>query len=156
VPVPVVGTQLGSYRLEALLGRGGMGVVYRAFDVRLGRHVALKLLAGHLAQDARSRTRFLTESRLAASIDHAGIVPIYKAGEIDGHLFIAMRYVRGTDLASRLRENGPLAPSGRSPWSANSRRRSMPRTRVGRCTATSSRATRWSRWRARPSDAMRD
>jgi YVTN family beta-propeller protein len=105
-----VGTQLGSYRIEALLGRGGMGVVYRATDLRLGRQVALKLLAPHVTQDQRFRTRFLAESRLAASIDHAGIVPIYEAGEVDDHLYIAMRYVEGTDLASLLRAEGPLAP----------------------------------------------
>jgi YVTN family beta-propeller protein len=110
VSVPGVGTQLGSYRIEALLGRGGMGVVYRATDLRLGRQVALKLLAPHVTQDQRFRTRFLAESRLAASIDHAGIVPIYEAGEVDDHLYIAMRYVEGTDLASLLRADGPLAP----------------------------------------------
>jgi YVTN family beta-propeller protein len=110
VSVPGVGTQLGSYRIEALLGRGGMGVVYRATDLRLGRQVALKLLAPHVTQDQRFRTRFLAESRLAASIDHAGIVPIYEAGEVDDHLYIAMRYVEGTDLASLLRAEGPLAP----------------------------------------------
>jgi YVTN family beta-propeller protein len=107
---PGVGTQLGNYQLEALLGRGGMGVVYRAVDVRLGRMVALKLLAPHLADDALFRARFLAESRQAASIDHAGIVPIYEAGESDGQLFIAMRYVEGTDLASLLRREGALVP----------------------------------------------
>jgi ABC-type transport system substrate-binding protein len=110
VSVPGVGTQLGSYRIEALLGRGGMGVVYRATDLRLGRQVALKLLAPHVTQDPRFRARFLAESRLAASIDHAGIVPIYEAGEVDDHLYIAMRYVEGTDLASLLRAEGGLAP----------------------------------------------
>jgi YVTN family beta-propeller protein len=110
VSVPGVGTQLGSYRIEALLGRGGMGVVYRATDLRLGRQVALKLLAPHVTQDQRFRTLFLAESRLAASIDHAGIVPIYEAGEVDDHLYIAMRYVEGTDLASLLRAEGALAP----------------------------------------------
>src|SRR3954454_5627198 len=107
---PGVGTQLGNYRLEACLGRGGMGVVYRAVDVRLRRMVALKLLAPHLADDELFRTRFLAESRLAASIDHAGIVPIYEAGESDGQLFIAMRYVDGTDLGSLLHRGGPLEP----------------------------------------------
>ena len=110
VAAPSVGTQLGSYRIEQLLGRGGMGVVYRAEDLRLGRKVALKLLASHLSEDERFRTRFLAESRLAASIDHAGIVPIYEAGESDGHLYIAMRYVEGTDLGSLLRRGGPLDP----------------------------------------------
>ncbi|HEY5144009.1 MAG TPA: ABC transporter substrate-binding protein [Solirubrobacteraceae bacterium] len=108
--VPSIGTQLGSYRIEALLGRGGMGVVYRAEDLRLGRSVALKLLASHLTEDARFRSRFLAESRLAASIDHAGIVPIYEAGESDGQLYIAMRYVDGTDLGSLLHREGPMEP----------------------------------------------
>ena len=107
---PSIGTQLGSYRIEALLGRGGMGVVYRAEDLRLGRSVALKLLAPHLTEDARFRSRFLAESRLAASIDHAGIVPIYEAGESDGQLYIAMRYVDGTDLGSLLHREGPMEP----------------------------------------------
>jgi serine/threonine protein kinase len=110
VPAPTIGTQLGSYRIEALLGRGGMGVVYRAEDLRLGRKVALKLLASHVTEDARFRSRFLAESRLAASIDHAGIVPIYEAGESDGQLYIAMRYVEGTDLGSLLHREGPMEP----------------------------------------------
>ncbi|MGZ4275772.1 MAG: protein kinase domain-containing protein [Solirubrobacteraceae bacterium] len=110
MPAPSVGTQLGGYRIEALLGRGGMGVVYRAEDLRLGRKVALKLLASDLTEDARFRSRFLAESRLAASIDHAGIVPIYEAGESDGHLYIAMRYVEGTDLGTLLRREGPMEP----------------------------------------------
>ena len=110
VSAPSIGTQLGSYRIEALLGRGGMGVVYRAEDLRLGRSVALKLLAPHLTEDARFRCRFLAESRLAASIDHAGIVPIYEAGESDGQLYIAMRYVDGTDLGSLLHRGGPMEP----------------------------------------------
>ena len=98
-----VGRELGSYRIEAVLGRGGMGVVHLAQDLRLGRRVALKLLAPNLAGEERFRRRFLSESRLAASIDHANIVPIYEAGEVDGQLFIAMRYVEGTDLAKLLR-----------------------------------------------------
>jgi serine/threonine protein kinase len=131
-----VGRQLGSYRIEALLGRGGMGIVYRATDLRLGRRVALKLLPAHLAGEERFRRRFLSESRLAASIDHAGIVPIYEAGEIDGQLFIAMRYVEGTDLAALLRREGPLDPSGRSGSWRSSGRRWTPPTRAGCCIAT--------------------
>jgi YVTN family beta-propeller protein len=87
-----------------------MGVVYRAEDLRLGRKVALKLLASPVTEDARFRSRFLAESRLAASIDHAGIVPIYEAGESDGQLYIAMRYVEGIDLGSLLHREGALAP----------------------------------------------
>jgi YVTN family beta-propeller protein len=104
------GSEIAGYRIEALLGRGGMGVVYLAEDLALGRKVALKLLAPELAEDERFRTRFLVESRLAASIDHSHIVPIYEAGEADGRLFIAMRYVEGTDLATILAVESPMAP----------------------------------------------
>ena len=107
---PRVGSELLGYRIEALLGRGGMGVVYRAYDPRLKRQVALKLLAPELAQDERFRERFLRESELAASLDHASIVPIYEAGEAEGVLFIAMRYVEGSDLTELLQAQGALAP----------------------------------------------
>jgi YVTN family beta-propeller protein len=106
---PAIGAELGGYRLEALVGRGGMSAVYRAEDLRLGRRVALKFLAPELAQDARFRERFLAESRLAASLDHANIVPIFEAGETDGLLYIAMRYVEATDMRALLR-GGPLDP----------------------------------------------
>ena len=109
-PLPAVGSQIGSYRVDALLGRGGMGVVYRAEDLRLGRKVALKLLVGSLADDPTYRERFLRESRLAASIEHAGIVPVFEAGEADGLLYIAMRFVDGVDLAALLRREGQLEP----------------------------------------------
>jgi streptogramin lyase len=93
--------------VERLLGRGGMGEVYLAEDLRLKRKVALKVLSARFAASASFRDRFLTESELAASIDHPNIVPIYEAGEADGSLFIAMRYVEGTDLRARLRD-GPV------------------------------------------------
>jgi ABC-type branched-subunit amino acid transport system substrate-binding protein/streptogramin lyase len=86
-----------------------MGVVYRATDVKLQRPVALKLIVPELAEDARFRKRFLDESRLAASLDHASVVPIYEAGEQDGQLFLAMRFVGGSDLRTLLRRDGPLA-----------------------------------------------
>ncbi len=100
------GDQLAGYEIEAVLGRGGMGVVYRAFDARLGRPVALKLIAPERAQDVRFRERFLVESQLAASLDHSNVVPVYDAGEADGRLYIAMRYVEGTDLAHPARARG--------------------------------------------------
>ena len=103
-----VGSELLGYRVEGLLGRGGMSVVYLAEDLRLRRRVALKLLAPSLAKDAAFRQRFLAESELAASLDHPCVVPIYEAGEADGRLFIAMRYVQGSDLKELLRE-GPLS-----------------------------------------------
>ena len=106
---PRVGTQLSGYRIENLLGRGGMGVVYLAEDVRLKRKVALKLLSGALAGDDGFRDRFLRESELAASLDHPNIVPVFEAGEAEGTLFIAMRYVAGTDLRQLVR-HGALAP----------------------------------------------
>jgi YVTN family beta-propeller protein len=105
-----IGTELAGYRIEALLGRGGMSVVYRADHARLKRKVALKLLAPELAEDERFRERFLRESQLAASLDHPNVVPIYDAGEVDGLLYIAMRYVPGTDLRALLRREGALEP----------------------------------------------
>jgi serine/threonine-protein kinase len=93
-----------------VLGRGGMSIVYRAFDVRLNRKVALKLLAPELAEDARFRERFLRESQLAASLDHPNVVPVYEAGDLEGLLYIAMRYVAGTDLKAVLRAETRLAP----------------------------------------------
>jgi YVTN family beta-propeller protein len=104
-----IGTEFLGYRIEALLGRGGMSVVYRAEHLRLKRKVALKLLAPELGEDAHFRERFLRESELAASLDHPHIVPIYDAGEVDGQLYIAMRYVAGGDLKNVLKE-GPLDP----------------------------------------------
>src|SRR5919198_4424074 len=103
-----IGSELAGYRIESLIGRGGMSVVYLAEHLRLGRKVAFKVLAPELAQEEGFRDRFIRESKLAASIDHPNIVPVHDAGEIDGLLFIAMRYVQGTDLKRRLREVGPL------------------------------------------------
>jgi serine/threonine-protein kinase len=95
------------------LGRGGMAVVYRARDVRLGRWVALKVLGEDLARDEAFRRRFIRESRAAAAVDHPNIVPIFDAGEANGVLFIAMRYVGGQDVHSLLNRMGPL-PSARA------------------------------------------
>ena len=77
------GSVIAGYRIESLIGRGGMAVVYRAEDLRLGRKVALKLLSPQLADNEDFRQRFIQESRLAASLDHPNIVPIYEAGEAD-------------------------------------------------------------------------
>jgi YVTN family beta-propeller protein len=105
-----IGTELAGYRIERVLGRGGMSVVYLAHDPRLKRNVALKLLAPELAEDEGFRVRFLRESQLAASLDHPNVVPVYEAGEVDGLLYIAMRYVSGIDLKALLRAEGALAP----------------------------------------------
>src|SRR3954470_11182807 len=102
------GQRFGAYMLGPLLGRGGMGVVYQAQHVHLGRTVALKLLAPELSRSEDFRARFLRESRLAAELEHPGIVTVYDAGEVNGTLFIAMRFVRGTDLAATLVKRGPL------------------------------------------------
>jgi hypothetical protein len=104
------GTTFAGYRVEALIGRGGMGVVYRATDLSLERPVALKLIAPEHAQDERFRARFLREPRLAASLDHPSVVPIYDAGERDGQLYLAMRYVEGRDLKTMLAREGRLLP----------------------------------------------
>jgi serine/threonine protein kinase len=107
---PRIGAVIGGYRIEAGIGRGGMGVVYRAEEVRLGRQVALKLIAPELADDPDFRQRFQRESRLAASIDHPNVIPVHAAGEVDGLLYIAMRYVDGTDLRALLQSEGRLDP----------------------------------------------
>jgi non-specific serine/threonine protein kinase len=104
------GAVLGGYEIEDVAGRGGMGVVYRAREPNLERTVALKVIASRLARDARFRRRFLRESQLAARIEHPNVLPIYRAGEDDGHLFLAMRYVDGTDLGALLRQ-GALSPA---------------------------------------------
>jgi serine/threonine protein kinase len=103
--------QIAGYRIEARLGRGGMGEVYRAVQLSLGRRVALKVLAPKLADDDVFRRRFLRESRIAASIDHPSIIPIYETGEDGGLLYIAMRYVDGLDLSTLLRREGRLEPA---------------------------------------------
>ncbi|MFF8929638.1 serine/threonine-protein kinase [Streptomyces longwoodensis] len=107
-PSELVGRQVAGYRIEGELGRGGMAVVYRARDLRLDRTVALKLLAPELARNDTFRRRFTHESRVAAAIDHPHIVPIFEAGETDGVLYIAMRYVEGSDLRHLLDRQGPL------------------------------------------------
>ena len=102
--------EFAAYRIERVLGRGGMGVVYLAEHVRLKRKVALKMLSPELAQDERFRDRFIRESEIAASLDDPNVIPIYEAGEQDGVLFIAMRYVDGRDLKTLLEREGPLEP----------------------------------------------
>ena len=105
------GRPFAGYRIEAVAGRGGMGVVYRAVQEGLERPVALKLIAPELARDQEFRARFVRESRLAASLDHPHVIPVYEAGEEDGSLFIAMRWVEGPDLRELVVERGPLAPA---------------------------------------------
>jgi len=104
------GSVFAGHRIEAVAGRGGMGVVYRARQLSLDRVVALKVIAPALTQDEVVRRRFLRESRVAASIDHPHVIPIYYTGEEDGVAFIAMRHVAGDDLRTLVRRSGPLEP----------------------------------------------
>ena len=100
------GTLLAGYRLEALVGAGGMAVVFRARDERLDRPVALKILEPSRAEDPEFRQRFIAESRAAARVDDPHIIPVYEADEADGVLFIAMRFVHGGDLGNLLEREG--------------------------------------------------
>ena len=108
---PRIGAELLGYRIEALVGRGGMGVVYRAYDLRLKRLVAIKLIAPELSENASFRERFLAETELAASLEHPNVVPIHDAGEVDGQLYIAMRYVEGGELKTLLQREERLEPA---------------------------------------------
>jgi serine/threonine protein kinase len=104
-----LGSTLGAYRIERVIGRGGMGVVYLAEHVRLQVQHALKVVAPEHAEDPEFVERFLREARLAASLD-PNIIPIHGADEVDGVPFIAMRYVRGTDLGAVVEREGALDP----------------------------------------------
>ena len=106
----LIGRVLAGQRIEAVAGRGGMGVVYRARDMDLDRVVAVKVIAPGLADDPGFRRRFIAESRTAASLDHPNVIPIYRAGEEEGVLFQVMRFVDGSDLRRVLADAGPLAP----------------------------------------------
>jgi serine/threonine-protein kinase len=109
VAIPGVGDTLAGYTVERLLGRGGMGAVYLATHQRLRRAAALKVLVPELAEDEAFRERFIRESELAASLEHPNVVPIYDADEWEGVLFIAMKYVEGSDLRQVLRAQGQLS-----------------------------------------------
>ncbi len=104
------GSVFAGHRIDAVAGRGGMGVVYRAAQLSLDRTVALKVIAPALMQDAAIRRRFMRESKVAASIDHPNVIPIYYTGEEGGVAFIAMRFVPGDDLRTLVRRTGGLPP----------------------------------------------
>ena len=132
-----VGTTIAEYVVEELIGSGGMGEVYRARDERLGRRVALKVLLRRLADDAGFRERLLRESRLAASLDHPNVVPVYEAGEADGtalHRDAVRRRHRPEGAAAAARARSSRLARSRS--RRRSRTRSTPRTRSGSSTAT--------------------
>ncbi len=104
------GELIAGYTIESVIARGGMGVVYRAHQAELGRSVALKVIAAEHAGHAVFRARFVQEARLAASLDHPNVIPIFEAGDDGGRLFIAMRLVEGSDLERLIAARGPLAP----------------------------------------------
>jgi serine/threonine protein kinase len=106
-----VGTRIASYRVEKQIGLGGMAVVFRAQDERLHRQVALKILSPVLATDEGFRHRFIRESQSAAAVDDPHIIPVFEAGDADGVLFIAMRYVPGGDAGTLVEKEGPLPPA---------------------------------------------
>src|SRR5215210_6512745 len=103
MPPLVPGSEVAGYRIESLVGRGGMGVVYRALQLGLERIVALKVIAPELLDDEDARRRFLKEARAAASVDHPNVIPVHEAGSDGEVAFIAMRFVAGSDLRSLVR-----------------------------------------------------
>src|SRR5215213_11492694 len=105
------GTVFAGHRIDMVAGRGGMGVVYKATQLALDRTVALKVIAAGLLEDQTVRNRFVRESKVAASIDHPNVIPIYYAGDEQGIAYIAMRYVAGDDVRSLVRRDGALAPA---------------------------------------------
>ena len=108
---PWLGARLAGYRIESLVGQGGMGVVYLAWDARLKRHVAVKLIAPELSGGEGFRERFLAESELAAALEHPNVIPIHDAGEAEGRLYLVMRLVDGSDLRTLHAREGPLRPA---------------------------------------------
>ncbi len=108
--LPLVGDEYAGYRVRSVLGRGGMSVVYQAENLRLSNVIALKVLAPELADDDVFRARFLEESRIAASLNHPNVIPIYDMGSKDDLLYIAMRYVSGTDMRQMIKKRGRLRP----------------------------------------------
>ena len=104
------GERFAGYVIEGLAGRGGMGVVYRARQMRPSRIVALKVISPELAGDRGFRRRFTSESEIAASLEHSNVIPVYEVGEASGRLFIAMRFVQGTDLGRLIAAEGRVPP----------------------------------------------
>jgi serine/threonine protein kinase len=120
MPAPVqVGQRLGPYRIQGRLGQGGMGIVFRALHDGDGRTVALKVLRDELAADYGFRQRLAHEARAAAEVDHPNLAPVLEAGEADGRLYLAVRYVDGRSLAERLAAGGPLPVGELVPLTAN-------------------------------------
>src|SRR3954469_5827355 len=106
-----VGSMFGPYQLQSLLGVGGMGEVYRAYDTAKDRTVALKLLRAEMSADTGFRERFRRESRIAARLQEPHVIPVHDFGEINGVLYIDMRLVEGDNVKDELRDNGPMPPA---------------------------------------------
>jgi serine/threonine protein kinase len=104
------GSKFGGYEVERVVGLGGIGILYRARQLRLDRPVALKLVEPEVARDPVIRERLRREARTVASLDHPNVVPLYEAGEEDGMVFIATRWVEGTELGTLIHDDGPLEP----------------------------------------------
>src|SRR3954462_6680226 len=107
---PRLGTEIAGYRIEERIGRGGMGVVYRAQHMNLQRRAAIKIIAPEFAETKGFRSRFIREARIAAALQHPNIVTVYDAGQAGQTLYIAMQFIRGSDLAAILNEEGRLRP----------------------------------------------
>src|SRR3954454_1924698 len=107
---PRLGTEIAGYRIEERIGRGGMGVVYRAQHMNLQRRAAIKIIAPEFADTKGFRSRFIREARIAAALQHPNIVTVYDAGQMGETLYIAMQFIRGSDLGAILREEGRLRP----------------------------------------------
>jgi serine/threonine protein kinase len=107
---PRLGSEIAGYRIEERIGRGGMGVVYRAQHMNLQRRAAIKIIAPEFADTKGFRSRFIREARIAAALQHPNIVTVYDAGQAGETLYIAMQFIRGSDLAAALREQGRLRP----------------------------------------------
>ena len=127
---PRIGTVIAGYRIEERMGRGGMGVVYRAEHLNLRRRAAIKIIAPDLAESEGFRERFTREARIAAALQHPNIVTVYDAGEVDGLLYLAMQYIEGNDLVrDAAQATAGCGPTARSTSAARSPPRSTPRTR---------------------------
>ena len=147
MPGPSIGSVFAGCRIEGVAGRGGMGVVYKATQVALDRPVALKAIAPDVALESDFQERFKHEARLAASIDHPHIVPVYEAGEIDGQLYLVMRWVEGVDMRALI-DRGPVLEPQRAARLVGAGRVRSGRSACesGCCTGMSSPRTCSSHW----------